>query len=253
MYVDTHAHIYKEYYEDIDKLLSNLKKDNCFAVINSGCNYKTNEEALLLSKTHNNLYATLGIHPEYAKDYKKEDIDFIIKHINNKKVVALGEIGLDYHYDNHDKEKEKHLFKQQLKIAEEYKLPVVIHSRDATSDTINILKEFKVMGVIHCFTGSLETAKEYIKMGYKLGLGGVVTFKNSKLKEVVKSLGIENFVLETDSPYLSPDPVRGSLNNPGNIKYIIDYLSNYLKISKKEIIKKTNENVKNIFDIDIGA
>ena len=251
MYMDTHAHIYKEYYNDIEKLLIQIKKDNCFGVINAGCNQETNEEVILLAKKYNNLFATLGIHPENATNYKTKNIDYIIKHLKEERVVGIGEIGLDFHYQGYNKEEQIMLFEKQLAIAQKHKLPVVIHSRDATNDTIKCLKKFKVTGVIHCFTGSIETAREYIKLGYKLGIGGVVTFKNAKLKEVVNAIGLENIVLETDCPYLSPDPVRGKINHPGNIKYIIEFLSKYLNISEKEIIKKTNENVKKVFDINI--
>src|SRR5699024_6836671 len=159
----------------------------------------------------------LGIHPEYVENYTLDDIKFIEDNLNNPKIVAIGEIGLDYHYSKENKEEQIKLLELQLKLAEKYGVPVIIHSREATEDTINTLKKYKVRGVIHSFSGSLETAKIYIKMGYLLGINGVVTFKNCNLKDVLKEIPIENIVLETDSPYLTPVPFRGKQNNSSHI------------------------------------
>ena len=167
---------------------------------------------------------------------------------SNSKIIAIGEIGLDYHYDNTNKDRQKDLFIKQIMLAKEYKLPIVIHTRDATKDTIDILKKFNIKGIIHCFSGSLETAREYINMGFYLGIGGVVTFKNSKLKDVIKEIGLDSIVLETDSPYLSP--IRGNKNFPKNIKIIAEYIASLLNISVEEVSKKTTLNVKKIYNIE---
>lgn len=247
MYVDTHAHLYKEYYDNIDQTLQECTDLGVPYVISDGDNHESNVEMLLLSNKYKNVFITLGIHPEFVDDFDEKNIDFIRENLSNPKVVAIGEIGLDYHYENLDKDKEKYIFEKQLALAEEYNMPVVIHSRDATEDTLNILKKYKVKGVIHSFSGSVEIAKEYIKMGYKLGVGGVVTFKNCHIKEVIKEVGIENIVLETDSPYLTPVPYRGQKNIPGYVKYIADFLSEHLDIPTEEISKITNKNVTEIF------
>lgn len=248
MFVDTHAHVYSEYYDNIEDVLKESSFCGIEYIINSGVDYKTNVELLDLCKKYNRMFITLGIHPESANDYQEKDITFIENNLTNLKVVAIGEIGLDYHYEGYDKEKQIDLFRKQLKIAEKFNLPVVVHSRDATQDTINILKEYKVKGVIHSFSGPTEVAQEYIRMGFKLGINGVITFKNAHIKEVVKSLGLENFILETDSPYLTPVPLRGQKNFPGNIKYIVSFLEDYLGIPFEEISIITNKNILMIFD-----
>ena len=249
MFTDTHCHIYKEYYENIDKILKRALESNINRVINNGCNRESNKEVLALANTYNNMYIALGIHPESADTYQKEDLTFIEENLSNPKVIAIGEIGLDYHYTKENKTLQIKLLESQLKIAETHNLPVIIHSREATEDTINTLKKYHVKGVIHSFSGSLETAKIYIKMGYLLGINGVITFKNSKLKEVIKELPLEHLVLETDSPYLTPEPFRGKPNEPARIKEIATFISELKGISLEELARITNENIMRIFDI----
>lgn len=249
-FIDSHAHIYDEYYDNVDLVLDNANKNGINIVINSGCDHKSNIEVLEKSNNYSNMYATLGIHPEFANDYRLDDLIYIKNNVNNPKVVAIGEIGLDYHYEGYNKEKQIELFKKQLDIAKEVNLPVVIHSRDATIDTINILKSYPtVTGVIHSFSGSKQTAKEYIKMGYLLGINGVLTFKNAKIKDVISEIGIENIILETDSPYLTPEPYRGKKNESSNILYIANYLENLLNIPLETISKITNNNINRLFKI----
>ena len=248
MFCDTHCHLYKEYYDDIDNVLEEAKNNDVVRYISDGCDMSTNEEMMELSKK-DNVYVTLGIHPENVEDYKDEDINYIEHNLSSKKVIAIGEIGLDYYWTKDNKEKQKELFEKQLKLAEKYNIPVVIHSREATQDTIDILKKYKVRGVIHSFTGSLEVAKIYIKMGYVLGVNGVITFKNSNVKDVIKEVGIHNIILETDSPYLTPHPHRGEKNTPKYIKDIAIFVSELYDVSLEELSKITNENIKRIFDI----
>ena len=249
MFTDTHCHIYKEYYENIDEILKRALESNINRVINNGCNRECNKEVLALANTYINMYIALGIHPESADTYQKEDLTFIEENLSNPKVIAIGEIGLDYHYTKENKTLQIKLLESQLKIAETHNLPVIIHSREATEDTINTLKKYHVKGVIHSFSGSLETAKIYIKMGYLLGINGVITFKNSKLKEVIKELPLEHLVLETDSPYLTPEPFRGKPNEPARIKEIATFISELKGISLEELARITNENIMRIFDI----
>lgn len=249
MFTDTHCHIFKEYYEEIDEVLN--KADNMYIsrVINNGCDHKSNLEVLNLIEKYPSMYGALGIHPEVVETYQESEIKFIEDNLSNRKIVAIGEIGLDYHYTKENKEAQIKLFETQLKLAEKYHMPVIIHSRDATEDTINTLKKFKVTGVIHSFSGSLETANIYIKMGFLLGINGVITFKNSKLKDVIKELNLKNIILETDSPYLSPVPYRGEKNEPANISLIANFISDLKDISLSQLSIITNQNIKRIFDI----
>ena len=165
--------------------------------------------------------------------------------INNPKIIGIGEIGLDYYHNKDNKEEQIALFKKQLDLAKKLNLPVVIHSRDAFLDTYNILKEYKLKTTIHCFTGSMEVANLYIKEGYLLGIGGVSTFKNTNLKETLKSVPLENIVFETDSPYMAPEPFRGTKNEPSNVSIICDNLCNIKNISRSDAIKITTKNVLN--------
>ena len=249
MFTDTHCHIYQEYYDDIDNIMEISNNNNVNRWINNGCDQKSNEEVINLIKKYDNMYGAIGIHPENVDEYTEEDIDFIKSNIMNKKIIAIGEIGLDYHYTKENKDKQIRLLEIQLKIAEEFNLPVIIHSRDATLDTINTLKKFKVKGVIHSFSGSLETANIYINMGYMLGINGVVTFKNANIKDVIREIPLEHLVLETDSPYLTPEPFRGKQNNPSHIIDIAKFVCELKNISLEELSKITNDNIKRMYNI----
>ena len=174
---------------------------------------------------------------------------FIEENLNHKKIIAIGEIGLDYHYTKDNKESQIELFKNQLSLAEKYNMPVIIHSREATLDTLNTIKEYKLKGIIHSFNGSLETAKEYIKLGYLIGVNGVVTFKNSNIKNVIKELPLESIVIETDSPYLTPEPFRGKQNYPGHILDIANFICELKSVSMEELINITNNNLNKMFNI----
>ena len=249
--IDTHCHLNKEYYENVETVINDAVSDNVEYLIVSSCSPENWEENINLINKYKNVYLNISLHPEYGNeeinyDLYLEQMKKIIK--SNSKIIAIGEIGLDYHYDNTNKDRQKDLFIKQIMLAKEYKLPIVIHTRDATKDTIDILKKFNIKGIIHCFSGSLETAREYINMGFYLGIGGVVTFKNSKLKDVIKEIGLDYIVLETDSPYLSP--IRGNKNFPKNIKIIAEYIASLLNISVEEVSKKTTLNVKKIYNIE---
>lgn len=249
MFVDTHCHIYDEYYDDIEKVLKKIKDNNIGKIINNGCDAKSNIEVLKKVSSYDFMYGALGIHPESVLDYKKEDIDFIEQHLNDEKIVAIGEIGLDYHYGKENKEAQIILFEEQLKLAEKYNKPVIIHSRDATLDTIETIKKYKVRGVIHSFSGSLETANIYLKLGFLLGVNGVITFKNCNLKDVIKEIPVEKLVLETDSPYLTPVPFRGERNDSSHINEIAEFVASLKGVSMENLANITNESVQQVFDI----
>lgn len=251
MYIDTHCHLSKEYYDDINKVIEENKLNNIDKMIVSGCEKNSIREVIDIINKYDLVYATIGYHPDQINivtDKDIEDLEEVIK--SNQKIVGIGEIGLDYHYDSNNKTAQKKLFEKQLKLAEKLSLPVVIHSRDATKDTIDILKKYKLKGIIHCFSGSLETANIYIKMGYKLGIGGVLTFKNSKLHEVVENISLKDIVLETDSPYLTPEPYRGKINSSKYIPVIAEKIANIKHISLKEVSELTNKNCYELFDLD---
>lgn len=248
MFVDTHCHIFKSYYDNIDEVLNNASNNNVKYYINNGSDREYNKEVLELVKQYDNMYGALGIHPETVDDYSLDDIEFIKNNLSNEKIVAIGEIGLDYHYTKENKDEQIKLLEMQLSLAEEYNLPVIIHSRDATEDTINTLKKFNCRGTIHSFSGSLETAKMYIKMGYLLGVNGVITFKNCNIKDVIKEVGLDNIVLETDSPYLTPVPYRGMQNNPSHILDIAKFVSELYNVSLEELSYRTNENIKRMYE-----
>ena len=249
MFTDTHCHLYQEYYLDINETIKEAIENDVNRYFVVGCDTKSNQEVIDVINKYDNTYGIIGIHPEYAENYKDEDIEFIKNSITKNKVIAIGEIGLDYHYSKDLKNEQKELFEKQLKIAEDNNIPVVIHSREATQDTIDILKKYHVKGIIHAFSGSLETANIYIKMGFKLGVGGVITFKNSNLKDVIKQIPINNIVLETDAPYLTPHPYRGSQNAPKYIKIIAEFLAELYDIPLSQVAKVTNQNIREIFDL----
>ena len=250
MFIDTHCHLSKEDYDDIDLVIKENRENNIFKIIISGCSRDSIFESIELSKRYEEVYLTLGYHPSEVETVNDEDLLELENLLKLDKVVGLGEIGLDYYYGKDNKKEQMELFRKQLVIAEKLDIPVVIHSRDAVEDTINILKEFDLTGVIHCFSGSVEIAKIYTSMGYMLGIGGVVTFKNSNLYKVVEEVGIKNIVLETDSPYLAPTPFRGQKNSSKYIPLIAEKISDILEISLEEVGNETTKNACSMFDLD---
>lgn len=249
MYIDTHCHLSIEDYDNIDNVIKENRNNNIDKIIISGCTKSSIIESLDLSSKYDDVYVTIGFHPSEADITTKDDLKFLEKSLSNKKVVGIGEIGLDYHYGKENVERQKKLFISQLDLAKKYNLPVVIHSRDATQDTIDILKSYDLRGDIHCFSGSLETAKIYISMGYYLGIGGVVTFKNSSLYKVIEKIGLSNIVLETDSPYLSPEPFRGTKNTSKNVPIIANRIAEILNIDVSEVSRITYSNAVKLFDL----
>ncbi len=249
MFTDSHCHLYSEYYNDLDSIIKLSNLNNVFRFINNGCDNATNKEVLELVKKYEFMYGAIGIHPENVKDYKVSDINFIKENIKEDRIIAIGEIGLDYHYTKENKNEQIKLFETQLEIAEEENIPVIIHSRDATLDTINTLKKYHVKGIIHSFSGSRETAEEYIKMGFLIGVNGVVTFKNTKLKEVIQDIPLDYIILETDSPYLTPEPYRGKQNNPSHIFDIAKYIAGLKNVSLEHLADITNANINKLFNL----
>lgn len=249
MYIDTHCHIFNEYYDDIGEIVSRCKANGVDKIIVSGTDMKSNLEVLKLVNDYDIIYGTIGFHPTELDDFKEEYFTFLEENIDNKKIVGIGEIGLDYHYEDTDKEKQIWVFNKQLEIAEKYNKPVIIHSRDSIQETYNILSRYKLRGSIHCFSGSVEMARLFVKLGYKLGIGGIVSFKTAKnIKEVVKDVSLSYILLETDSPYLAPEPYRGKKNEPAFTPIIAEVISDLKGVSTTEVARATTSNAESIFD-----
>ena len=248
MLIDSHCHLVNEDY-NIDEIIEKAKENDVKYLIVSGSERDDNKLNIKLLDKYDNIFLSAGYHPSMASSVTEDDYNFLEKCLMNDRVVAVGEIGLDYHYGKEDMEDQKELFRRQLDLAKKYNKPVVIHTRDAFLDTYNILREYNLSGVIHCFSGSLEVAKQYLDLGYYLGIGGVVTFKNSKLKDVIKEIGLGRVVFETDSPYLSP--IRGEKNEPGNVKLVCEFISDLLGLSFDEVANITSNNVINLFRLNI--
>ncbi len=249
MFIDTHCHVFSEYYDNIDEVVNQCKKNNVNRIIVNGCDINSNKEVLELVNKYDVIYGAIGFHPTELDDFKDEYFEFLENNISNPKIVAIGEIGLDYYYDNTDKDKQKEIFKRQLDIANKYNKPIIVHSRNSIQDTYNILKEYNLFGSIHCFSGSVEMAREFIKIGYKLGIGGIITYKNAKnIREVVKNIDLSHILLETDSPYLTPVPYRGKSNSPEYIPLIANTIADIKNISINDVSEVTTANAEEIFD-----
>lgn len=252
MMIDTHCHILKEEYNNQEEVINNMKGS---IIIVSGASPKDTDEIIELIEKYDNVYGTIGIHPEFADTYKKEDINKIEKYLTHPKIVGIGEIGLDYHYGEEDKEKQKELFIKQISLANKYNKTIVIHSRDAKEDTYNIIEKYKNKETkcnMHCYSYDLEMAKKLTKNDITLGIGGILTFKNEKtLKEIVKEIDLKYLLLETDSPYLTPEPFRGKKNEPQNIKFVAKKISEIKDINEKKVFKETTNNAIRQFDLKI--
>lgn len=249
--IDTHAHTYFSEDENTDEILDACNKKGIVVILN-GVDKESNLEVLELSKKYNNVYAAIGYEHSNACKYTDDDLRLLENQIKNNKVIAIGEIGLDYYWTKENKEEQKELFIKQLNLAEKYNLPVIIHSRDAVQDVYNILKERNLKGSIHCYSGSVEMAKEFIKLGFYIGIDGPITFKNNKKqRDLVKNIDMNYILVETDSPYLSPEPNRGKKNSPLHLKYIIESIAKELGKEYLEIEKITTKNAVRLFDLDI--
>lgn len=247
--IDTHCHIYKEYYDNIPELIDRIKTSGIEKIIVNGCDMQTNLEVLELVKNYDIVYGALGFHPTELSDNYIQEIEWLREHVNDDKIVAIGEIGLDYHYPNTDKKSQIKAFKKQLDIAKDFNKPIIVHSRDAINDTYNLLKEYELNGSIHCYSGSLEMAKEFTKLGYFIGVGGVSTYKNAKnIINVIKNIPLAYILVETDSPYLSPEGLRGKINTPENIPIIVNKISEITGEPISKIILETTANADRLFD-----
>ena len=251
---DTHAHYDDEAFDaDREEVLTGLKKQGIGTVVNVGASIASTKTTLALAEVHPFMYAAVGVHPNETAELTDADMKWLESLAENPKVVAIGEIGLDYYWDEPEREIQKHWFSAQLEVAKKTGLPVIIHSRDAAKDTLDIMKvehNGATGGVIHCFSYGVEMAREYLNIGYYIGIGGVLTFKNAKkLIEVAEYAPLDRIVLETDCPYLAPVPNRGKRNFSGNLPYVVEKLAEIKGVSKEEIIRETAKNARALYRI----
>ena len=250
---DTHSHYDDEAFsQDVDELLTKMPELGVSHIVTCGVDLMSSAHALDLAHKYPYVYAALGYHPENIGDERKGDLDLICELLEaEEKAVAVGEIGLDYHYeDGAPKETQIDLFKRQIEMANDLDMPIIVHDRDAHDDTLRILKEYKPAGVVHCFSGSVEMAREVIKLGMYIGLGGVTTFKNArKAVEVARDIPIERLLLETDAPYMAPVPFRGKRNDSSLIAYTAERIAEIRGMDTQELIDITCENAKRLFKI----
>ncbi len=254
MLIDSHVHLDDQRFDkDRDLLIKNLRNNGIEMVINIGADLQTSIASVSLAEKYDNIYAAVGVHPHSAKEVDNSTIEILKTFAKRDKVVAIGEIGLDFYYDNSPRDIQRKWFKEQLALAKEVDLPVVIHTRDAAQETFDILKEAQdgsLRGVLHCYSGSPEMALEYIKMGFYISLAGPVTFKNARVsREVAKVVPLDKLLIETDCPYLTPEPYRGKRNEPIFVRYVAGTIAETRGISFEELAKVTNRNTKELFGI----
>lgn len=255
MLFDTHVHLNADQYEeDLQEVIERARNEEVMNMVVVGFDRKTIQKAMELVEEYDFIYAAVGWHPVDAIDMTEEDLLWIEELASHEKVVAIGEMGLDYHWDKSPKDIQKEVFRKQIQLAKRVKLPIVIHNRDATADVVQILKEEdakEVGGIMHCFTGSLEVAKECMEMNFYISFGGPVTFKNAKKpKEVVKEIPLDMLLIETDCPYLTPHPYRGKRNEPGYVRFVAEEIAALRGMSVEEVAEKTTANAKKIFGIN---
>lgn len=251
MIFDSHSHYDDEAFDnDRDEVLGSLLNNGIGTVVSIGCDEKSSMDAKRLSEKYPFIYFTAGFHPEFAEELNDDALSFLKEIAKNEKMVAIGEIGLDYHYDSPEREIQKSAFIKQLKLSRELDLPVCIHCRDAVGDVMEIIKKYPAKGIFHCYSGSAETAKEILKLGYYISFSGTVTFKNAKnVKETAAAVPNDRYLVETDCPYLSPEPNRGKRNSSVNLVHTLKALSEIRGISYERAVRETEENAKRIYNI----
>lgn len=255
MIFESHAH-YEDarFDEDREALLKSFPQNGIDYVINVGSSLKTTKQSILLAEQYDFIYAAAGVHPEETAELNEENFAWLCEQMKKQKVVAVGEIGLDYHWDEPERSVQKQWFERQIALARQVSLPMIIHSRDAAKDTLDIMKACKAEeagGVIHCFSYGVEMAREYLNMGFYIGIGGVVTFKNAKkLKEVAEYVPLDRILLETDCPYMAPEPHRGKRNSSLYLTYVAEKLADIKGVDVEKVYEKTRENGKRMYRIE---
>ncbi len=252
MLIDTHVHLNAEQYEeDVVEVIESARRAGVNRMVVVGFDTPTIERAIELAETYSFIYAVIGWHPVDAIDCTQKELDWIESLASHPKVVGIGEMGLDYYWDKSPREVQQQLFRKQIQLAKRVNLPIVIHNREATADVVRILKEEEaatVGGIMHCFTGSVEVARECIAMNFLISLGGPVTFKNAKQpKKVAEEIELEHLLVETDAPYLTPHPYRGKRNEPKHVVLVAEEIAKLKGISYEEVAKQTTRNAEKIF------
>ncbi|MCK6208586.1 TatD family hydrolase [Bacillus infantis] len=254
MLFDTHVHLNAEQFEeDLEEVIGRAQAEGVSHMVVVGFDRPTITKAMELAEAYDFIFACVGWHPVDAIDMTDEDLAWIEELAAHPKVVAIGEMGLDYHWDKSPKDVQKDVFRRQIRMAKKVKLPIVIHNRDATADVVEILREEgagEVGGIMHCYSGSVEVAKECLDMNFYISLGGPVTFKNAKKpKEVAEAVPLEKLLIETDCPYLAPHPYRGKRNEPAYVKLVAEQIAELKGLAFKEVAEATTENAKRLFGI----
>ncbi|MGM0437006.1 MAG: TatD family hydrolase [Bacillota bacterium] len=252
--IDTHAHLdFPRFDKDRKEVIKRAIDGGVKIIVNIGSSMTSSRNSVELSRRYKEIYSVVGIHPHNADSFNLNVSKKLKKLSENKKVVAIGEIGLDFHYDNSPRKKQKQAFRAQLRLAKSLNLPVVIHTRDADQETLEILKEEKISeigGIMHCFASDKEMAKEILDLGFYIAFGGLITFNNlNNLREVVKEVPINKLLVETDAPYLTPEPYRGKRNEPLYVKYVAEKIAEIKNLSLKEVAQKTTDNAKKVYNI----
>lgn len=255
-FIDSHAHLDDERFdEDRDEVIAFLYENDVQIVLNPGSDLNSSKKALALAEKYPFIYAAVGFHPHDSKYMKEEYLDIFKEMAGNKKVIAIGEIGLDYYYDNSDRDVQRKWFREQIRLAKELDLPYIVHNRDAHEDVLRIMKEEHyegARGILHCYSGSAELSREFIKLGFYISLGGPVTFKNARVpKLVAKEVPFDKLLIETDSPYLTPEPYRGKRNEPKYVKYVAEEIAKIRNVSLDEVAEKTRENFNRLFNLPL--
>ena len=253
-FFDSHAHYNDEKFDiNREELIKKIYKDGITKIVNAGYSIESSIKAIEIANNYNFIYTTAGISPNDIDNFEQNDLTKIENLAKNKKVVAIGEIGLDYHWNTENKKLQQHVFISQIEIANKLNLPIVIHTREAIYDTLNILKNNKCnkKGIFHCSPLNIDLVREGLKLGFYISFAGPITFKNSKnADEIIKMVPLDKILIETDSPYLSPEPLRGKTNDSRNIKYIAQKIADIKGISLEKIANQTYNNATNIFEIN---
>lgn len=256
MLFDSHAHLDDErFWEDRDAVIQSMPEAGVGLIMNVGADMPSSRRSLVLAKKYPFIYAAVGVHPHDVEDMTEADLQDLRELAGEEKVRAIGEIGLDYHYDNSPRDKQKYWFEKQIELAQDLDLPIIIHCRDAMQDCMDILRSYdfsRTSGVMHCYSGSAETAEEVVKMGMYVAFGGAITFKNNKKAcHVVQSVPMERLLIETDCPYLTPEPYRGKRNDSRYVKYVAEKVAEFRRLPVEEVEKVTMTNAKCLFQIEL--
>lgn len=251
MYFDTHCHLNSEQlYENRDEFIKHALDNQVEMMVVVGYDLESSKKAVEIAKEHSFIYAAVGIGPNDCLNTTTQDLQIIDEYLNEPKVVALGEIGLDYYWDDVPSDKQKEIFQQQVDLAKKHQKPIIIHCRDAYEDTYEVLKRNGHPGIMHCYSGSVEMAKRFIDLGFYISLAGPVTFKNARVpKDVAEKIGLEHLLIETDCPYLTPHPYRGSFNEPANVVYIAQEIAKLKNMEIESVASQTTFNAKKVFGI----